>query len=55
MKITDFEIWGVPKSWGYPKLAKDDLLENTMEKDDDWGYPYFRKHPCGVITRFLKL
>jgi len=27
--------------WGYPKM--DDLLENPIKIDDDWGYPHFRK------------
>ena len=26
-------------------------MENPIKMDDDWGYPYFRKPPYGVLNQ----
>ena len=35
--------------WGLPEIGIPQnrwfIMENPIEMDDDWGYPYFRKPP----------
>ena len=40
---TNHSIWGFP-SMGIPQ-NRWCIMENPIETDDDWGYPYFRKPP----------
>ena len=41
--------------WGYPKDGWFIIWKIHLEMDDDWGYPYFRKPPYGLITNWFLL
>ena len=40
--VPTWTIWGVPSSWGYPKIYKG---KSHVEMDYDWGYPHLWNPP----------
>ena len=45
--------WGVPKV----EVAQRWMVykgKSQSKMDDDWGYPYFRKHPCSQTIVFVR-